>query len=245
MQNFGPLESDNPLALIRNIEVELRNIKARLAQLDVGGHPNLSSGVPAGVLQPSQGGTGHALLGSPLGVTVWLSPGAGSRGTVVVTTTTDRTYGTSTTQGDTNVIGVLDDAPSGAGENVRVRHIGYQPVVRCAGAVTAGHFLRQSTSAGLAEDAGTSIVAGAFAIAMTTIGGAGNVAAWIFPPEYAASGSGYDTVEDEGTPLTQRTTINFAGAGVTAADSGGKTVVTIPGATPAAESAHPFLLMGG
>lgn len=42
-------------------------------------------------------------------------------------------------------------------------------------------------------------------------------------------GGGYDTVEEEGTPLTQRTTIDFQGAGVTAADSGGVTVVTIPG----------------
>lgn len=45
----------------------------------------------------------------------------------------------------------------------------------------------------------------------------------------AATGSAYDTVEDEGTPLTQRTTLNFTGAGVTASDSGGKTVVNIPG----------------
>lgn len=46
----------------------------------------------------------------------------------------------------------------------------------------------------------------------------------------SASGSGgYDTVEDEGTPLTQRSTMNFVGAGVTAADSGGVTVITIPG----------------
>ncbi len=45
----------------------------------------------------------------------------------------------------------------------------------------------------------------------------------------SAAGSAYATVEDEGTPLTQRTTINFVGAGVSAADSGGKTVVTIGG----------------
>jgi len=48
---------------------------------------------------------------------------------------------------------------------------------------------------------------------------------WAAPP----GGSGYATVEDEGTPLTQRTTINFVGAGVTASDSGGKTQVSIPG----------------
>jgi len=36
-------------------------------------------------------------------------------------------------------------------------------------------------------------------------------------------------IEDEGTPLTQRTTLNVVGAGVTVTDSGGKTVMTIPG----------------
>jgi hypothetical protein len=45
----------------------------------------------------------------------------------------------------------------------------------------------------------------------------------------AAGASGYTTVQDEGVPLTQRTTVNFVGAGVTAADSGGVTTVTIPG----------------
>lgn len=37
------------------------------------------------------------------------------------------------------------------------------------------------------------------------------------------------TIEDEGTPVTQRSNVNFAGAGVSVADTGGKTVVTIPG----------------
>ena len=36
-------------------------------------------------------------------------------------------------------------------------------------------------------------------------------------------------IEDEGTPLAQRSNLNFAGAGVTATDAGGKTLVTIPG----------------
>ena len=48
-----------------------------------------------------------------------------------------------------------------------------------------------------------------------------------YPP--AASGSGYTTIQDETTPITQRTTMNFAGAGVTAADSGGVSTITIPG----------------
>lgn len=37
------------------------------------------------------------------------------------------------------------------------------------------------------------------------------------------------TIEDEATPLTQRTNVNFTGAGVSCADSGGKTVCTISG----------------
>lgn len=42
--------------------------------------------------------------------------------------------------------------------------------------------------------------------------------------------TGYKTVKDESTALPQRSVLKFAGAGVTAADSGGETVVTIPGA---------------
>jgi hypothetical protein len=41
----------------------------------------------------------------------------------------------------------------------------------------------------------------------------------------------YDTIKDESTALTQRSTLKFAGDGVTAADIGGETVVTIPGAS--------------
>jgi hypothetical protein len=39
----------------------------------------------------------------------------------------------------------------------------------------------------------------------------------------------YDTVQNEGSNLTQRSTIDFVGAGVTAADNGSKTTVSIPG----------------
>jgi hypothetical protein len=44
-----------------------------------------------------------------------------------------------------------------------------------------------------------------------------------------AGGGSAHTIEDEGSALTQRAALNFTGSGVTAADSGGKTVVTIPG----------------
>lgn len=38
-------------------------------------------------------------------------------------------------------------------------------------------------------------------------------------------------IQDEGVNVTQRTTVDFQGAGVSVADAGGKTVVTIPGST--------------
>ncbi len=41
--------------------------------------------------------------------------------------------------------------------------------------------------------------------------------------------SGGHTIQNEGVSLTQRAILDFQGAGVTASDSGGKTVVTIPG----------------
>lgn len=51
--------------------------------------------------------------------------------------------------------------------------------------------------------------------------------------ESCTGGSGYATVQDEATPLTQRATLNFTGAGVTCADNAGstRTDCTIPGAS--------------
>ena len=40
---------------------------------------------------------------------------------------------------------------------------------------------------------------------------------------------GYNVVQDEGAPLTKRTTIDFTGAGVTCTDTGAKTSCDIPG----------------
>lgn len=51
-----------------------------------------------------------------------------------------------------------------------------------------------------------------------------------YPPEGGGGGSAH-TIEDEGVDLPDRGTLNFVGAGVTATDSGTKTVVTIPGST--------------
>lgn len=63
-----------------------------------------------------------------------------------------------------------------------------------------------------------------------------NCAAGSYPLGVTAAGASESctvafnqTIEDEGTGLTQRTNVNFTGAGVSCADSGGKTVCTISG----------------
>ncbi len=50
----------------------------------------------------------------------------------------------------------------------------------------------------------------------------------VFDTTCGGSGGGH-IIESEGTPLTQRGTINFTGAGVSTTDAGGKTVVNISG----------------
>jgi hypothetical protein len=47
--------------------------------------------------------------------------------------------------------------------------------------------------------------------------------------EYGGGAGGYNLIQEEGTSLPARTTIDFQGGGVTATDDGTKTIVTIPG----------------
>lgn len=48
-----------------------------------------------------------------------------------------------------------------------------------------------------------------------------------------SSGGGYATIQEDGTPLTQRTTVNFTGANITCSDSGGITVCNVSAAAGA------------
>lgn len=48
----------------------------------------------------------------------------------------------------------------------------------------------------------------------------------------ASSGSGYNLVQEDGTPLTQRTTLNFTGTSITCSDSGGITVCAVSAGAP-------------
>jgi hypothetical protein len=89
------------------------------------------------------------------------------------------------------------------------------------------------------------IIARAFAKDAVTAGDTANVTFAPFLRDgTAAAAAGYATVQDEGVALTQRTTLDFVGAGVTATDDSGalRTVVTIPGtAAPSADYAAQVL----
>lgn len=47
------------------------------------------------------------------------------------------------------------------------------------------------------------------------------------PGPGSASSGGYATIQEDGTPLTQRTTLNFTGSAITCSDSGGITVCAV------------------
>jgi hypothetical protein len=113
------------------------------------------------------------------------------QGTVVVQNG-NRTFGVTTTVDDPLTIGVLDEADVAVGQDAFVRHIGFQPVVLTQGAVAAGHYLRASTTAGRAEDAGTAPTAGTFGWALTASGGgASSVVAFLDTGlRHTASGGG-------------------------------------------------------
>ena len=51
---------------------------------------------------------------------------------------------------------------------------------------------------------------------------------WIGLDSHTYTSTAYYTIEDEGTPEVQRTTMNFVGDGVTVSDNGGKTQVNVP-----------------
>ena len=92
----------------------------------------------------------------------------------------DTSYTTTAIQGDDKVVGAVraTTANLAEGDVIPVGRV----TIAVQEAVTRGNFLRTSTTAGKAEDAGTAIVTGVFAMALTGFAGpgAGTVAAFLF-----------------------------------------------------------------
>lgn len=108
------------------------------------------------------------------------------------------------------------------------------------GATCTNQFIRSLSATGAATCASVSLVNDVTGTLAQANGGTGSGALTCAAGERLTSnGSAYScsavvtqayaTVEDEGSGLTQRSTVNFTGAGVSCADSGGKTVCTISG----------------
>jgi hypothetical protein len=157
---------------------EIRKLKKWRSQVSAG--DRIRSTVIIGSVPPGGGGTGIVTT-APVWY-LWENQSGAIRqqGTVCVQNG-DRTFGVTTTPDDPLVIGVLDEDDDVAiGADGFVRHVGFQPVVFTQGVVVAGHYLRTSTTAARAEDAGTVPTPGTFGWALTaSAGGASSVAAFI------------------------------------------------------------------
>lgn len=169
---------------------KVRDLEARIKALEnfrgiISTNGVLRVSAIGGVIPPDDGGTG--IMGSPLGVTVWLNDTGSTVGRgSVVRHAGDDIIELTDVDDDPEVIGVVDGSTQGAddvpdGGYARVRHIGYQPVVLTVGTVAAGDYLAASTSGpGGARSIGPAPLPGAFAIALTADAGS-QCSAFLFP----------------------------------------------------------------
>lgn len=97
---------------------------------------------------------------------------------VVVDTSTDDAFTTTTSTGNTCVLGVVQETIANDAEG-RVLVAGYAATVEVDGATTRGQFLKTGTTAGLATPTAT-FDAGVFAKALSAVGAAGQVSAVLF-----------------------------------------------------------------
>lgn len=143
------------------------------------------------VLTVVESGT-TVLWQEPSCTTFWRNDSGGARavGDVVVDTGDDviGKYNTTTTQGDPNVIGVLygsfqdtwDAVPDQ--EITRIAHTGYVYGILMNTSVIAGNYVRSSTVAGRAEDAGTIPTTGVFGRVTFPAAAPGDIASgYLFP----------------------------------------------------------------
>lgn len=88
------------------------------------------------------------------------------------------------------------------------------------------------------------------ALTLTTTGSSGAatlVGSVLNIPQYSAGAGGYATIQEEGSPLTQRNTMNFIGYGVTASDDSGnsRTNINIVGGVQSLTNAALLSLISG
>lgn len=138
----------------------------------------------------TRGRSNYALLTNKSG-------GSVTRGqTVIPSSTTDLSFTTTTTAEDLRVFGVVVDVSIANNAIGLVQIFGsIVEVMLTSAAVTRGHYLEHSTTAGkvrdttVAADATTAPPTGAIGIALSAVGSAGEIAAFIFPANPAFSGS--------------------------------------------------------
>ena len=158
---------------VLELDRQIRRLRAQQQQRGAGdfGRANAIVGVIPSANIPAHGSIG-----------LWTNQSGGALGIgAVVIQSGDRQFNTTVTADDLDVMGVLTEAVANTADG-RLRHQGYHPSVIVEGAVVAGQFLRTSTTAGAAEDAGTTPTAGTFGMALTAAAGpgAGTVAAYLF-----------------------------------------------------------------
>lgn len=137
---------------------------------------------------------------------------------VIVDTTGDDSFTTTTTAGFTGMVGVCAKAIV-AGEIGRVITAGFVDFVNVTASVTRGHYAKTSTTAQMATDAGASRTSGGFGIFLS---GGTKPDAYLFGMPDTSTGAGTTVVqEDDVTVDAAATTLDFGhGLDVTSSPAG-------------------------
>jgi len=166
--------------------------------------------------------SGQVLSSTTTGTLSWVAGGGGSQNIWSTIATTSGTYPVPDTTSDTltltagSGISITGDATA---DSVTIANTGDLS--------TTNEIQNVIANKGLQRDASNNF--GIINCAAGQITKYNALNQWVCDTDLTGAGGGYTTIQDEGTSLTQRTTLNFAGAGVTCSDDGTKTNCSIPG----------------